>query len=77
MTMTNLEIEQLAELIAIKTTEVTKKAILEITNKMMDDKVLLHSAQCEAKSYGTVKTFSIAAIGGIIATIAKWAIGKI
>lgn len=77
MTMTNLEIEQLAELIAIKTAEATKKCVLEIANRMMDDKVLLHAAQCEAKSYSTVKTFSIAAMGGVIATAAKWLIGKI
>lgn len=66
--MTEGEIEKLAELIAIKTSE----RYLKITKEHVDTQIKLHESECSAKKYSKGENFVSAAIGGIIVAIVSW-----
>jgi len=70
--MENREIERLAELISIKTSE----KYLTITKEFIDNQIKLHSAQCEAKKFTSVKNFVSGIIGGIVVGFVIWIIKR-
>lgn len=66
--MTEREIERLAELVSIKTSE----KYLQISKEVIHEGIALHSAQCEAKKFGKLKSFLSAIGGGIIVSAISW-----
>jgi len=66
--MENREIERLAELISIKTSE----KYLKITKDFVDTQIQLHSARCEAKKFASVKNFVSGILGGIVVGVIIW-----
>ena len=66
--MENKEIERLAELISIKTSE----KYLKITKEFIDNQIKLHSAQCEAKKFVSIKNFISGILGGIVVGVIIW-----
>ena len=75
--MTNREVETLAELVALKTTEAMKESVLVITEKMIADKVELHSSQCEVGRLTTVKTTLIMLLTSSVTLFGRWILSKI
>lgn len=70
--MENKEIERLAELISIKTSE----KYLKITKEFIDNQIKLHAAQCEAKKFASIKNFISGILGGIVVGAIIWLIRK-
>lgn len=68
--MENKEIERLAELISIKTSE----KYLVITEKSIATQIRLHAAQCEAKKFVSIKNFVSGILGGIVVGVIIWLI---
>ena len=68
--MENKEIERLAELISIKTSE----KYLAVTKEFIDTQISLHAAQCEAKKFVSVKNFVSGILGGIVVGVIIWLI---
>lgn len=66
--MENKEIERLAELISIKTSE----KYLVITKEFIDNQISLHSAQCEAKKFASIKNFVSGILGGAVVGVIIW-----
>ncbi len=63
------DVERIAELFSIKTSE----RYLQITEKLIDNKLQLHAATCKKGNCGEA-TRAIKAIIGVIVTIGKWCI---
>ena len=70
--MENKEIERLAELISIKTSE----KYLAVTKEFIDTQIRLHSAQCEAKKFMAIKNLVSGILGGIVVGVIIWLIKK-
>jgi hypothetical protein len=70
--MTEREIERLAELVSIKTNE----KYLQIAKEIIHEGIILHSAQCEAKKFGKLKSFLSAVSGGVIVASISWLLRK-
>jgi len=68
--METQEIERLAELISIKTSE----KYLKITKEFIDNQISLHSAQCEAKKFTAIKNLVSGILGGIVVGVIIWLI---
>lgn len=68
--MENKDIERLAELISIKTAD----KYLEITKEFIDNQIRLHSAQCEAKKFTSIKNLVSGILGGIVVGVIIWLI---
>ena len=68
--MENIEIERLAELISIKTSE----KYLEITKDFTKTQIYLHAAKCEAKKFGSIKNLVSGILGGIVVGVIIWLI---
>ncbi len=68
--MENIEIERLAELISIKTSE----KYLEITKEFTKTQIYLHAAKCEAKKFVSLKNFASGILGGIVVGVIIWLI---
>ena len=66
--MDDKEIETLAELISIKTSE----KYLNITKEFTETQIALHSAQCEARKYKGLKNLLSGMLGAVIVLLADW-----
>lgn len=66
--MTDKEIERLAELIAIKTSE----SYFKIIKEHIQTQIMLHAANCAANKYSFWKQFFSAIIGGIVVGLIMW-----
>lgn len=75
--MTDREIEQLAELIAMKTADKTVEKVVNIADKMIIAKIALHSAQCEVGRLSAAKTAVVAVLSSTATLIGSWLINKI
>ena len=75
--MTTKEVETLAELVAIKTTEAMKECILDITKEMIADKVALHSAQCKVGRLTAAKTGLIMLLTSSVTLFGRWFLSKL
>lgn len=70
--MTNKEIEDLAELIAIKVSD----RYFEFTKEYVATQVKLHTFQCAAGKFAWLKSLASAITGGIIVGIVMWFVNK-
>ena len=71
--MTEKEIERLAELISIKTSE----RYLQVTKDMILNEIRAHSFECEARKYGKFKVFISSIVGGSIVALINWIIRRL
>ena len=70
--MTEREIERLAELISIKTSE----KYLVISKECMRQAIDIHVINCQVGKYKKITAFISALIGGIIVTLVNWFIRR-
>jgi len=68
MTMTEREIERLAELVAIKVSE----RYLLISKELVEDKIELHVAECSARKFSKLMGVVYAVIGGSLVAAFNW-----
>ncbi len=71
--MTETEIERLAELISIKTSE----KYLVIAEKLMKGKIQLHYSECEVKRFTPVKIGILAILTSAATLLGKWFLSKL
>ena len=72
MTMTEREIERLAELVSIKVSE----RYLLISKELVKNEIVLHVAQCKAGKFSKLMGVVCAVIGGSAVAIVNWILRK-
>lgn len=71
--MTEREIERLAELISIKTSE----KYLMISKESIKQAIEVHVANCQAGKFQKITALFSAVVGGIFVAIASWLLRKL